>query len=125
MKNFRRPAAAPEGIPARQDRPFGLRLPEPIGDVTHFVLGPVVRVHRIPELNIIIIQYHPEVMDNGFGTGKYDLVLSSFHLHGSSMSFDSLWSAIVWGIARFNKVDDGFARGACKLLDAEPVFMSL
>jgi len=92
------------------------RLPEMIGTETHFTWGPVEKIHRIPDLNLIIIEYHSDIFENCQATGEYE-EKTTFHLHGTSSSLPSLSDAIIFGIARFHKVDDFYARACCKLLD--------
>lgn len=92
------------------------RLPEPLDGDTHFTWGPVVKVHKIPELNIIVIQYHDQIYEKGSPTGRYEETECKFHLHSTSSSFDSLEDAIIFGIGKYNKVCEDFARAACHLL---------
>ena len=95
------------------------RLPEPLNGDTHFTWGPVVELHKLPRFNAVIVEYKPQIFDeNGHGTKQYSDE-HSFHLNGTSSSFNSLESAIVFAIAKHNKVNDSFARAACHLLKAE------
>lgn len=95
------------------------RLPEPLDGDTHFTWGPVVELHKLPRFNAVIVEYKPQIFDDGGGaTGKYSDE-HSYHLNGTSSSFESLESAIIFAIAKHNKVDDSFAIAACHLLKAE------
>ena len=94
------------------------RLPEPLDGDTHFTWGPVVQLHKLPALDTIIIEYKPEIFENGFATKKYSDE-HNFHLHGTSGSFDRLEAAIIFAIARHNNVCDDFARAACHLMCVE------
>jgi len=90
-------------------------LPEPIGSETHFTWGPVKEIHRIESLNIVIIEYHREVFENNSSTGRYS-DSTNFHLHGTSTSYESLESAIIFGIAKHKSIDGSFAQSCCKLM---------
>ena len=92
-------------------------LPEPLDGDTHFTWGPVVGLHKIPAMNIIIVEYKGQIYEPG-PTGKYHDE-STFHLHGTSGSFENLESAIIFGIAKHNNVCDSFARASCRLLEIE------
>lgn len=94
------------------------RLPEPLDGDTHFTWGPVIQLHKIPDMNIIIVEYKPQIFENCGATGKYS-DNHNFHLHGTSSSFSTLAAAIIFGIARHNNASDDFARAACHLLNAE------
>ena len=94
------------------------RLPEPLDGDTHFTWGPVVELHKLPRFEAIIVEYKPQIFDDSGATGKYSDE-HSFHLHETSSSFESLEAAIIFAIARHNKVNDDFARAACHLLKAD------
>lgn len=93
------------------------RLPEAIGNTTHFTWGPVVAIHRVPALDINIVEYHPGTYDDeGHSTRGYEKEKVEFHLHDTCYSFNTLSQAIIHGIAKYHKSDDHFARAACKLI---------
>jgi hypothetical protein len=92
-------------------------LPEPLGDMRYFVWGPVVKLHKISGLSCDIIEYKPRIHDSdGLALDRFSTD-HMFHLHGTGCSYDTLAAAIIFAIARFNRVDDDhYARAAVKLL---------
>jgi len=77
----------------------------------NFTWGPVKEIHRIESLHIVIIEYRE----------LSELPNKLFELRNNSNDvskkyFESLESAIIFGIAKHKSIDDSFALACCKLL---------
>jgi hypothetical protein len=88
-------------------RPY--ELPEEIDGSREFTWGPVTAIHRLPALDIVVVEYLQLLTE--FGDGKVQ-----FHLYGTPWSFDSLSAAVVYGVGRHLGSDTDHVRSACYLL---------
>jgi hypothetical protein len=87
------------------------KLPESIDGSWEFTWGPVQAVHRVPALDIVVVEYLQLPQVEGEGDA-----IPQFHLHDSNWSFDSLEVAVIYGIARRTGADTDHVRSACYLL---------